>query len=94
MGLSGQWADKWGYCTEILKTAGINLSNEKDTLVWSENKKNGVFIAKLAYDFMIKKFSHMEVSWWSKGLWKWNIPAKLRFFWWLSLKDKILTWKN
>ena len=55
LGLSGQWADKWDSYNEVLKIVGIKLSNEKDTLVLSENKKNGVLTAKLAYEFMIKK---------------------------------------
>ena len=53
--LSGQWKDKWDSYIEVMKIAGIKIDNEKDTLVWSKNKKNGVLTTKLAYEFMIKK---------------------------------------
>ena len=80
LGLSGQWVDKWDTFIGTLKHAGITLTSEKDTLVWYGSNKNGVLTTKLTYDFLIRNDKILEHSWWYKGLWKWNIPTKLKCF--------------
>ena len=68
LGLNGHWAVKWDPYIGNLKNACFKLGAERDTLVWSGNKKNGELTAKLAYDLMIRKYNILEHTWWSKGL--------------------------
>ena len=91
MGLNDIWVVQWETFTDKLNSAGIKLNSEIDTLVWTENKTNGIITTKLAFEYIIRNGTNSEQRCWYNWLWKWNIAQKLKCFWWLTLKDKILT---
>ena len=91
MGLNDIWVVQWETFTDKLNSGRIELNSEIDTLVWTENKTNGIITTKLAYEYIIRNGINSEQRCWYNWLWKWNIAQKLKCFQWLTLKDKILT---
>ena len=91
MGLSGEWAMHCDTYIEVLKEVEMRLKVEDDKLFWSKNKKNGTIIAKLAYEYIANNWNKVDNTWWYKNLWEWNVPQKMKCFWWLTLKDNLLT---
>lgn len=47
LGLDGPWKAEWDLFTAVLRTTGIKLNNENDTLIWSYNKNDGQVTAPL-----------------------------------------------
>ena len=94
LGLSGDEGRVWNKYIFDLKNLGICLSQEKDTLCWSRNLKDGSITAALAYRSM-SRIGNMDLipSWFSK-IWKWGLPMKTIIFSWLLIANRILTWDN
>ena len=91
LGLNGSWVVQWDTFINNLKSIGIKLNSESDTLVQPEKKRNSIIIANMAYAYLRRKETNSEQKRWYKWMWKQNIPQNLKCFWWLSLKGEILT---
>jgi len=83
--------DKWDKFVFRLKHCAFRLSREEDHLLWSSNESLGQITSKIAYEALC--FSSLEVNakWWSKAIWKWNVPLKIKLCTWLLIDNKILT---
>ena len=69
----------------------INLSGNKDHLLWSWNTNSGEVTSKGAYSAIISSMGRPIVIWLYNCVWKWYIPTKLKCFVWLLLENNILT---
>ncbi|KAL5782362.1 hypothetical protein ACOSP7_007391 [Xanthoceras sorbifolium] len=67
--------------------AGYNGSGE-DKAIW-ERTKDGNFTVNTAYNAMNGLEKNAEWKW--KGIWKLQIPPKLKMFMWMLLHHKLLT---
>jgi hypothetical protein len=92
LGLIGDLAHDWERFIHSLEGAGILLGPKEDELRWSGGDGSGFQKVKNLYKAV------SEVLWgpangeWVLKLWKWHIELKLKCFFWLLLKKKILTW--
>lgn len=50
--------------------------------------------ASLACLSYVDSSTQVSFPWWILWLWKVFVPLKVKLFLWLSIKDKILTWRN
>jgi len=84
-------ATEWTHFTTALKSAGISLTVELDTLVWAGGDTSGAILVKNLYAAL--QFQHIaDVDKpWIKQLWNCNVPLKLKLFFWLAGNDRILT---
>jgi hypothetical protein len=94
LGLEGAQKDEWIKYTKGLVNARIELNDEKDSLLWSWDTKQGQVNAKLAYEVQVMEDTGVEPKLWYSEICKWKIPMKVRLFVWLLLEHKILTWDN
>lgn len=86
-------APKWDRFVTNMSFNGVTMSNERDELVWTQDKYFGKVETKSFY-MEIATSCQAEDSWWHSLIWKWNLPAKLKTLLWVVLKNKILTWDN
>ncbi|CAL8098739.1 unnamed protein product [Prunus armeniaca] len=63
-------------------------SNLQDTQIWSVTS-DGMFSVKFAYGILFRNFGRSDPG--LDILWKLRVPPKLKFFFWLVLKGRILT---
>lgn len=94
LGLSGHLARRWEDYTNQLNSAGIQLNDAEDRLVWGGNPASGNVTAKSAYKRILQDKYIYPQDWWYLKIWQWNIPVKLKCFSWLILQDKLKTWDN
>jgi hypothetical protein len=94
LGLEGEQLVEWNNFVKGLIGSGIDLNNEKDTLLWSWDTKRGQVNAKQAYEVQILMEGGVDSNFWYTDLWQWQIPLKIKLFAWLMLEQKILTWDN
>jgi hypothetical protein len=92
LNLFNQSAIEWDIYASALKEAGITLSQGPDTLRWAGGDATGNLSVKNIYQaLMNQRFSVLDYSWFSL-IWRWEIPLKLKLFFWLAGKEKTLTW--
>jgi ribonuclease HI len=90
--LSGSLAFEWDHYSSALKAAGISLSPLPDTLQWAGGDGTGNITVKNLYNALLnQQFFEVDRTWFSL-LWRWDIPLKLKLFFWLAGKEKPLTW--
>ena len=63
-----------------------------DIIVWNINSQTGMVKVDLAYLEFLKHGDTPVCRWWHKALWKLHIPGKFKYFCWLALNQKLLTW--
>jgi hypothetical protein len=93
LNLSGQDATDWDSYTVALRSVGISLNDEPDSLLWAGGDATGVISVKNIYTALLHPLDFGVDSTWLHRLWKWSIPLKCKFFIWLSAKEKVLTWE-
>ena len=92
--LGGDWKLIWNSYVPGLEYGRIRLKPNLDSLSWSYHNYSGAITAAIAYDCI----SHhsmddsSDLSYVLYLLWKIKIPAKIRFFLWILIMDKVLTW--
>ena len=77
-----------------MSSAGIELSEEEDSLIWSRDEKRGYPTIKIVHLALIEDDGVLVTKWWHKYVWKGNLPLKIRCFLWLALENKLLTKDN
>lgn len=85
---------EWKSYTTGLNSCDFKLIGEEDTLLWSWNGMNGDITTKLDYDALFYKMRDVHKKWRYKALWKWNLPLKVKLYYWMMFENKILTWDN
>jgi hypothetical protein len=78
--------------TLALRSAGISLSDDPDTLLWAGGDATGTLSVKNLYTALLNQSSQGVDSSWFSQIWNWTIPLKIKLFLWLAGKEKILTW--
>jgi ribonuclease HI len=94
LGLEGALKDEWINYTKGLVSVGIELTDEKDSLLWSWDTKEGQVTSKLAYKVQMLEGRGEETKFWYTEIWEWQLPIKVKLFIWLLLEQRILTWDN
>jgi len=93
LSLEGSQAIEWSRYTSALKGAGISLTDNPDTLLWAGGDATGYINVKNLYDAHIYQM-RLEVDYsWIRHIWTWQVPLKLKLFFWLAGKGKLLTWE-
>jgi hypothetical protein len=77
-----------------LVSDGIELNDEKYSLLWSWDTKQGQVNAKLAYKVQVMEDREVEPKFWYSDIWEWQLPIKVKLFVWLLLEQRILSWDN
>jgi len=93
LGYTGEEVVRWNRYTALLYRNGIRLNSNADKLIW-DHSPDGCPSAKSLYNQQISVLYSPTVFWWSKRLWKWRLPPKIKCFWWLAIQKHILTWDN
>ena len=60
-------------------------------MVWEKNKTRGEFSTNISYKVTYESIN-LEMRWWWKHVWKMKVAKISRFFFWMALKTKVLTW--
>lgn len=94
LGLVDEDAYSWDSYVRTLGLAGVFLTEQDDKMKWSGNKKDGIVIAKTAYDRIMQGKYIYPPQWWYKKIWKWNIALKHKCFLWHVLQGTLKTWDN
>jgi ribonuclease HI len=92
LNIGGVDASTWDDFTQALRSAGISLSNNPDTLIWAGGDATGSTTVKNIYLALIQQLNYQEDLKWFQRMWNWPIPLKIKIFVWLSAKEKTLTW--
>ena len=68
----------------------IQLSNDKDSMVWVYNEAGEEYSVKLGY---MKAFEQggIKYKWWWRKLWKMKAPTKSKLLMWIALNGRGLT---
>jgi hypothetical protein len=83
---------EWDHYTSALKEAGVSLSPCPDTLSWAGGDATGNITVKNLYNALLnQRYFVLDSSWFSL-IWRWEIPLKIKLFFWLAGKEKTLTW--
>jgi hypothetical protein len=94
LGLYGDLATEWEDYRSALMGARIQLTDLDDELMWSGGDGSGIPSVSNIYKALSESLWHHTTKGWSYKLWKWNISLKIIFFFWLVLRNKVLTWEN
>jgi hypothetical protein len=91
LNLSGEATTDWDTFSSALRSAGISLNSESDTIFWAGGDASGVLTVKKLYTALLQQLDFGIDNLWFHRLWKWLIPLKIKLFIWLSAKGKVLT---
>jgi hypothetical protein len=69
------------------------LNDNNDELAWYTQLSGGQYSAKLEYKATMDS-GDGNLLWWFKKLWGIKGPPKSMIFFWLVLKEKVLTWDH
>jgi len=89
--LSYQKALEWDHYTSALKEAGVSLTHGPDTLSWAGGDATGIITVKNLYNAIINQRYFILDGSWLFHIWHWEIPLKIKLFFWLTGKNKTLT---
>jgi ribonuclease HI len=90
--LEGPIATEWNHYISALKSAGVSLSNQPDSLLWAGGDATGSISVKNLYAALLQQLILGADNSWFLQIWKWAVPLKLKLFIWLAGKEKILSW--
>lgn len=91
LALNGRVADEWDLFISGLRHAGTCLTSELDRLCWDFAIGDGTVTTYQAYSALIFESGIINASWWTKRLWDWHIPVKIKLFVWFALHYRIYT---
>jgi len=94
MWLVGDKKEEWDNYLKGLTGSGFVLNNENDILLWSWDTKKGLVNAKQAYEVQMLEKDTEETNCYYKELGTWQVPLKIKLFFWLMLEQRILTREN
>jgi ribonuclease HI len=94
LNLDGRWASEWNRFSTALKSVGISLTEEPDSLLWTGGDGSGLLTVKNLYEALFSHFRPESFSSWLHQIWCWKVPLKFKLFAWLAGKDKVLTWES
>lgn len=92
--LQGALTVEWNTFVKNLSCAGIHLTLDEDVLSWIYNEHTGAVTAQLAYSCLMDEKVGGTFGWWTKFIWKPQIPLKICCFTCLAIHNRILTWSN
>jgi hypothetical protein len=92
LGLIGDLAHIWESFIRSLAGAGIVLEPKEDELRWSGGDGSGYPTVKKLYKAASDVIWGQSAEDWVLKIWKWQIELKMKCFFWLLMKKKILTW--
>jgi hypothetical protein len=81
----------WKRFINTLVSAHIQLTEQRNELVWFYNTMGNYYTTKSGYLALVED-SIPDLVWWGKSLWKLKAPPKCIFLMWLVLNGKVLTW--
>jgi hypothetical protein len=84
---------EWDAFTLALQSAGISLSNDRDSLLWAGGDASGNLTVKNVYKALLHTQNFAAEPPWLLKIWQWSIPLKIKLFFWLCIKDRVLTWE-
>jgi hypothetical protein len=87
-------AKEWDAFTLALISAGISVSNKRDSLLWAGGDTLGILTVKNVYEALLHPHNIFVESLWLMNIWKWYLPLKIQLFFWLCVKDQVLTWET
>jgi hypothetical protein len=90
--LSDPSATEWNLYITALKSVGVSLSTEQDSLLWAGGDATGIISVKNLYAALLNQLNFGVDHSWFFQLWNWEVPLKLKLFIWLAGKEKTLTW--
>ena len=77
LGLEEGLKEEWEKYVSLLKSSFSHLQEEKeDKFVWTKNRVNGDFSAKLGYEAIRQESFQGEKIWWWRIIWKIHSPLK------------------
>ena len=88
----GTLAAEWEWYTKSLYETCISLNTEPDRIIWKAKHHIGVVKAHLAYIVSLKTLEEPEGREWHSALWKIKMVGKIKYFVWLAINYKIITW--
>jgi hypothetical protein len=94
LNLDGKWASDWNLFSTALKSAGISLTADPDSLLWTGGDGSGLLTVKNIYVALFSHFHPESFPSWLRQIWNWKVPLKLKLFVWLAGQDKVLTWDS
>ena len=92
--LGGSYKLIWNAYVEGLAGAGIRFSNCPDEIVWVYNKKSGSISTRNVYDCIVRSSLLPVPNPVDSYLWNKALPNKISCFFWLDIRNRILTWEN
>jgi len=72
------WGTYLGMSYNVLIERSIQIYEQEDTLVWSTNRKEGLYIVRLGYKVVIIGGLVIDLDWWWHILWKFRMFHKLK----------------
>ena len=84
----------WESYISDMPHGGIKLTNENDSIHWSDNTVNGEDSTCLKYRLIVSANSSKTHDWLHAQIWAWHLSLKVKCFIWLSLGNCILTSDN
>jgi hypothetical protein len=90
--LSGPSATNWKLFITTLKSVGVSLIEEPDSLLWAGGDATGIIMVKNIYAALLQQMNFGTDHLWFLQLWKWEVPLKLKLCIWLAGKEKTLSW--
>ena len=93
LGLEQNEVAEWRKYINQLGNNFILLTEDKDKLIWTWNKNDAKFSAKLGYEAMVQlEYQQTECWRWSRT-WKLQASLKAILILWLAMNNKLLTWE-
>jgi hypothetical protein len=84
---------EWDTYTYALRSKGISLTSDSNTIIWAGGDALRVISVKNIYTALLQQLNCDADLLWLHQLWKWPVPLKKKLFIWLSAKGKVLTWE-
>jgi ribonuclease HI len=94
LALGGPSAMELDTFTAALKCTGLSLTDAWDTLTWVGGDGSRITAAKNVYVTLLPDREIDAQPLWLHWIWSWQLPLKLKLFFWLCARDKLLTWEN
>jgi hypothetical protein len=94
LGLMGEQAIEWDLFCRALIFSGVQLQDRPDELKWIGGDRSGTLTARNVYNALASKLWPQPIGGWQKKLWTWDLAPKIKYFTWLFVENKILTWDN
>ena len=92
LNLWGSCMMEWNGYVNSLISLGITINSSQDQLLWGWDIRDGVILAKKAYEEIALVNWIPSGKWWNECIWKLIVPYKIIFFSWLLFSKKILVW--